>query len=332
MENSNFNFFWLISVLKKYVKSLCILFSLTIIISSLVALFLIEEKFQSSVIIYPTTTSSISQALLVEHNPYRKDVLEFGEEEHAEQLLQVLNSDEIKDSIVNRFNLFAHYEVDKSDLHHKTIMNDLYRKAVDIKKTRLNSIEISVLDKDPNVAANIANEYLDLIDFVIARIRQNRAKQSLEILEKRKQLLYQQRNNTQDSLRIYRSYGIVSTVHQIERLTEQYGIALAANNLTGADRIKQELNKLAEYSGNHDVLLRKSYEIEEELAVMEFEFDRVAIDTEYTLENKFVINRAYPADKKAYPVRWFIVFSSLVSVCIISLLSISILEALDFRK
>ena len=332
MENSNFNFFWLISILKKYIKALCLLFSFTIIISSLVALFLIEEKFESSVIIYPTTTSSISQALLVEHNPYRKDVLEFGEEEHAEQLLQVLNSDEIKDSIVNRFNLFNHYHVDKSDVHHKTIMNDLYRKAVDIKKTRLNSIQISVLDKDPKVAANIANEYLDLIDFVIARIRQNRAKQSLEILEKRKQLLYQQRNNTQDSLRTYRSYGIVSTVHQIERLTEQYGIALAANNLNGADRIKQELNKLAEYSGNHDMLLRKSYEIEEELAVMEFESDRVAIDTEYTLENKFVINRAYPADKKAYPVRWFIVFSSLVSVFIISILSISVLEAIEFRK
>ena len=332
MENSNFNFLWLISVIKKYLRVLVGLFLLTSVLSAFVSLFLIEEKFRSSVIIYPTTTSSISQALLVKHNPYRKDVLEFGEEEHAEQLLQVLHSDEIKVSIVDRFDLFDHYNINKLDLHHKTLMNEVYYKAVTIKKTKLNSIEISVLDKDPQVASDIANEYLDLIDFVIARIRQNRAKQALEILKKRKQLLYEQRNVTQDSLRIYRSYGIVSTVHQIERLTEQYGIALAANNLNGADRIKRELNKLAEFSGNHDMLLRKSYEIEEELAVMEFESDRVAIDTEYTLENKFVINRAYPADKKAYPIRWFIVFSSLVTVFIMSILFISILEAIDFRK
>ena len=332
MENSNFDFFWLISIIKKYIKSLCVIFFLTTVISVWVSLFLIEEKFKSSVTIYPTTTNSISQALLVEHNPYRKDVLEFGEEEHAEQLIQVLNSDEIKDSIINRFHLFSHYEVSQSDLHHKSIMNELYRQAISIKKNRLNAIEIIVLDKDPQIAANIANEYLDLVDFVIARIRKNRAKQALEILQKRKDLLYHQRNATQDSLKVYRSYGIVSTVHQIERLTEQYAIALAANNLNGANRIKKELNNLSEYSGNHDVLLRKSYEIEEELSLIEFESDRVAIDTEYTLENKFVINRAYPADKKAYPIRWLIVFSSLVSVFIISLLSISILESMNTNK
>ena len=332
MENSNFNFLWLISVIKKYLRVLVVLFLLTSVCSAFISLFLIEEKFKSSVIIYPTTTSSVSQALLVEHNPYRKDVLEFGEEEHAEQLLQVLNSDEIKDSIVDRFDLFEHYDINTSDLHHKTIMTEAYHKAINIKKTKLNSIEISVLDKDPQVASDIANEYLDLIDFVIARIRQNRAKQALEILKKRKQLLYEQRNETQDSLKIYRSYGIVSTVHQIERLTEQYGIALAANNLNGADRIKKELNNLAEFSGNHDVLLRKSYEIEEELSVVEFESDRVAIDTEYTLENKFVINRAYPADKKAYPIRWLIVFSSLVSVFFVAIVSISILESVETHK
>ena len=67
-----------------------------------VSLYVIQPKFKSSVVIYPTTTNSISQALLVEHNPYRKDVLEFGEEEEAEHLLQILNTDAIRDSIINR--------------------------------------------------------------------------------------------------------------------------------------------------------------------------------------------------------------------------------------
>ena len=69
---------------------------------------IITPKFKSTAVIYPTTTNSISQALLVEHNPYRKDVLEFGEELEAERLLQILNSDEMQNRIIEEFNLFEH--------------------------------------------------------------------------------------------------------------------------------------------------------------------------------------------------------------------------------
>tara|TARA_B100000579_G_scaffold402216_1_gene385281 strand:- start:3156 stop:4154 length:999 start_codon:yes stop_codon:yes gene_type:complete len=332
MKDSTFDFIWLIRLIKNNIRTLFLVGFLTIVLSSIIALFAIEEKFKSSVVIYPTTTSSVSQALLVEHNPYRKDVLEFGEEEQAEQLVQVLNSDEMRDSIVRRFDLFDHYEVNQEDVYANTIMNDLYGQAISIKKTKFNAIEISVLDKDPQVAADIANEYLVLIDFVIARIRANRALQALEVLELRKTILYQQRALTQDSLKDYRSRGIISTVHQAERLTEQYAIALAANNLSGAKRIQKELNTLAKYSGAHDVLLRKSYEIEEELALIEFESDRVQIDTQYMLDNKFILNKAYPSDKKAYPIRWLIVLSSLIAVLFVSILSLSILESVNSIK
>tara|TARA_B100000945_G_scaffold106936_1_gene84698 strand:- start:10560 stop:11558 length:999 start_codon:yes stop_codon:yes gene_type:complete len=332
MKDSTFDFIWLMRLIKNNIRILFLVGFLTSVLSSIIALFAIEEKFKSSVVIYPTTTSSVSQALLVEHNPYRKDVLEFGEEEQAEQLVQVLNSDEMRDSIVRRFDLFDHYEVNQEDVYANTIMNDLYGQAISIKKTKFNAIEISVLDKDPQVAADIANEYLVLIDFVIARIRENRALQALEVLELRKTILYQQRALTQDSLKDYRSRGIISTVHQAERLTEQYAIALAANNLSGAKRIQKELNTLAQYSGAHDVLLRKSYEIEEELALIEFESDRVQIDTQYMLDNKFILNKAYPSDKKAYPIRWLIVLSSLIAVLFVSILSLSILESVNSIK
>ena len=137
---------------------------------------------------------------------------------------------------------------------------------------------------------------------------------------------------TQDSLKQYRSYGIISITPQTERLTEQYAIALAANNLSGAQRIKKELNILAEHAGNHDMLLRKSYEIEEELSIIEFEADRVAIDTQYTLDNKFIINKAYPSDKKAYPIRWLIVLSSLISVFVFTILYLSVVESMNSTK
>lgn len=326
MKEENFDFLWFLSLCKKYIKLLCFLLVSTIIISSFISVFCIESKFQSSVIIYPTTTNSVSQALLVEHNPYRKDVLEFGEEEEAEQLLQVLNSDEMRDSIITRFNLYNHHDVNQDDEFHKTTINTIYANLVSIKKTKFNSIEIIVLDRDPVMASNIANEYLTLMDVVISRIRNKRVQQALTILETRKQILYKQRNLIQDSIQDYRLNGIISISAQVERLTEQYAIALAASNLNGARRIKQELNHIGENAGAHDMLLRKSYAIENELSKISFEADRVLIDTNYSLENKFIINKAYPADKKSYPVRWLVVFSSLISVFVFSIISISISE------
>ena len=56
-------------------------------------------------------------------------------------------------------------------------------------------------------------------------------------------MLYKERNLTQDSLQELRLYGIISITAQTERLTEQYAIALSANNLSGASRIKNELDK-----------------------------------------------------------------------------------------
>ena len=154
----------------------------------------------------------------------------------------------------------------------------------------------------------------------------------LDILENRKNLLYKKRNEIQDSLMFYRNNGIISIIPQVERLTEQYAIALSENNISGAKRIKSELNNFAKFAGPHDMLLRKSYVVEEELALIESESERLSIDATYSLDNKFTINKAFPADKKTSPVRWLIVFCSVVSVSIFYIFLTSFLYLIDEFK
>lgn len=331
MKHESSDFVWLINVVKKYIVSLCVILVLTIIFSSVVSLFCIEEKYSSSVIIYPTTTNSVSKALFAQH-VYGDDLLEFGEEEATEQLLQVLKSDEIREEIVERFDLYTFFDIDTTQSYHKSIIMKQYQNLFTFKKTKFNAIEITVLTKNAQMSSDIANESLILLDVVMNRIRSKRARQALNILEKRKALLYRARNNILDSLKEYRAHGLISVGHQTERLTEQYAIALASNNVNGAARIKKELNTLANYVDFQEMLLRKGQKIENELANMEFEADRLAIDNEYTLENKFIINKAYPADKKSQPVRWLVVFSSLVAVSILSISVMLILESSSYFK
>ena len=41
--------------------------------------------------------------------------MDFGEEEQAEQLVQILQSSRIRDKVVSKFNLLDHYEIAKND-------------------------------------------------------------------------------------------------------------------------------------------------------------------------------------------------------------------------
>ena len=93
------------------------------------------------------------------------------------------------------------------------------------------------------------------------------------------------------------------------------------------NRIQKELNIFAQNVGPMEEILRKTWKIEEELSEISITADRIRLEAEYTSNNTFVINRAVPADKKSYPIRWLIVFSSLISVFTLSMILLVILES-----
>ena len=77
--------------------------------------------FESQVILFPSTTNSVSKALLPQSNGYGdEDIFEYGDEQQAEQLLQILNSGEIRDSVIQKFDLMAHYEIDEDTKYRRT--------------------------------------------------------------------------------------------------------------------------------------------------------------------------------------------------------------------
>ena len=83
-STSLIEFFW------RWKKPLALIGVAAILISSIVSL-LIPEKFKSTVIMFPVQSNAISKALLTEDFSGKQDVLQFGEEEQAEQMLQILN-------------------------------------------------------------------------------------------------------------------------------------------------------------------------------------------------------------------------------------------------
>ena len=293
---------------------------------------IITPTFKSTAVIYPTTTNSISQALLTEHNPYRKDVLEFGEELEAERLLQVLNTDEMRNRIIEEFGLFEHYEINPEAEHANTWMTLAYNENFSFKRTELMSIKLEVLDKDPQLAADMCNRIVDLIDVVVKRIKQERAQQAIVILEDRDANLSGRLFSIHDSLEVLRSHGVLDVSVQAERLTEYYAQALSKGNTSGARALKKEFNNLVQYGGNYFRLFEELELVQEQLNAIRLEKENISVELDAQLTNRFVINKAVAADKKAYPIRWLIVVFAGLSTFIMTLVLLYINQTISQAK
>ena len=181
-EQSHFDSANLIVFLYKWRKPLLIIGLLAAITSSVIAL-MIPDKYKSTVIMFPTQTSSVSKSLLSDNAGAKHDILQYGEEEEAEQLLQVLYSDDIRSHITRKYNLMKHYGIDSTDKYKNTLLNAEYESNVTYKRTEFMSVQIDVLDEDPQMAANIANDIASLLDSVKTHMMRDRATLGLKLVE-----------------------------------------------------------------------------------------------------------------------------------------------------
>ena len=77
-------------------------------IISVIVSYQITPLFKSQVVLFAEPDASISKYLFSYNYVGRKGMLSFGEEEETQQLLQILNSNQIRDRIISKYNLMEH--------------------------------------------------------------------------------------------------------------------------------------------------------------------------------------------------------------------------------
>lgn len=309
----------------KWRKPLIIIGIATVIISSIIAL-TIQEKYKSTVILFPATTSSISKALLSENNFKQDDVLEFGAEEEAEQMLQILNSDEIRSRISEKYNLLKHYNIDADDKFKLTKLYDEFQSNITFKRTEFMSVKIEVMDINPDTAASIANDIAALHDSTKIRMQKERALQALQIVKKE----YFEKDNEikqmTDSIKILNGLGLYDYESQSEVTTEQYAIAIAKGDQRAMKALEEKLKIIANYGSSY-VSLRDDLELQrKQLNLLKTKYEGTKVDVEQILPQKFIVSNAFPAEKKSYPVRWLIVVVSTMAALLVAIIAMLLIE------
>ncbi|MBP7497038.1 MAG: hypothetical protein KA792_05175 [Bacteroidales bacterium] len=301
-------------------------FALSVILSS--PLF-ITPKFKSTVILFPTSSNALSKALVSENAGNKSDILEFGEEEQAEQLLQILYSNEIRNRIVEKFDLMNHYGIDSTSSYKMTKLYRIFKSNISFRRNEFMAVEIDVYDKDPQIAADIANEIANLVDTVKNNIQRERARFGYKIVEKEYAKICREVKTMEDSLAKLRELGINGYEIQTEMLNRQLAKEIAKNNVRGIKAIEDRLTLLTKYGGAY-VSIRDALILQnKQLSFIKAKYEEAKIDASEYLPQKFVVDFAFKAEKKSYPVRWLIV---LISICSSFIFSVIVLIILDNIK
>jgi tyrosine-protein kinase Etk/Wzc len=276
-------------------KILIIVTSAGLVVSTVIA-FLMTPLYRSTAIVFPAATSTVSFS---EQRNAKASSMDFGEEEQAEQLIQILQSSKVRDKVVQQFDLMKHYEIEPNDpnKHYKLVKE--YNSHILFVRTRYGSIQIDVLDRDPQLAADMANKIVDLIDTVKNEMVMERTVPAFEINKRKKEQLERDKEAVLDQLDSLAALGVVP----LEGRANLFQAYVEAKNPADKADFKRRIDINLEFGAVFDGLEYVRNEKIMKLADFALSYEQAESDANTQFNHKFIVERAVVADKKDKPKR-----------------------------
>lgn len=272
----------------------------------------IRPKYKSTARIYPSN-----------------NIYTFSDESESEQLLEFINSQDIKLRMIDAFNLSEVYNIPKTDPHYLTYILGEFNDNVSFRKTEYETIEITVLDTDPKRACAMCDSVVSFLDAEIRHIHRIKYQEVAHIakidMAKIKHRIDSLENKL-DTLR--RNYNILDYDSQSKEITRGMVKVMAEQkeNTTGGRELKQWMKNFAEKGGEFEIL-----QTQKRYMVHLLDSTLKVYQTGISGANKIIsygqiVQHPVVADKKAYPVRWLIVLASTFAALFLALMVILVIE------
>ncbi|MCX6245810.1 MAG: hypothetical protein NTU98_14035 [Bacteroidetes bacterium] len=252
---------------------------------------------------------------------YPSNISAYGDESLSEQMMQVLQSKEIRDSLIVKFDLPRHYGIDTKYEYYTSTMLWEYSKNVKVSKTPYDAVTIEVWDKDPKVACDMVNEMMNQYNMKLRGLHKEKFREVVNNYRtvtnyKRKEL-----DSLQDRAHeLGVKYGLLDYPMQTREVMRAY---LTGSRSGEVSRLKKNLE---EKGGDREMVSDLMLAITKDYSAFKLDYDRAVLDENrnYTYVN--VLNKPFIADKKGYPVRWVIVVVSALASFFLALIVISVIE------
>lgn len=261
----------------------------------------IKPLYKSYAVVYPVNLSPSS------------------EESATEQLLQWFNSEEVKNVVCKKFDLYKHYNIDTIGEKHQTYFNLRYKELVSINATLYESIEISVKDQDPFFSKQIVQGIIDATNDLIMSVRKQRLQEYITNNENELKISTQKIDSLKFMINsIRREYNIVDFQYQSKYISKELAKSpnLSESNAKTAEGLKIQRTELERL---RDVITSQIVTYNE----FRGNIDKYHLDYSNKISFTNVVSKPTLPDSKCYPIRSLIVavitLSSLLIACIVLL-------------
>jgi hypothetical protein len=294
------------------------------LISTLIS-FIMAPQYKSVATIFPTRSFSVSKLLIEQNIGNQEDYMQIGDEDDAEKLLQILNSDQLKRMIAEKFNLWERWKIEK-DKYSEHYLRLKWEDKIRFKRTDFNSVKVEVHDYTANGAAEIANSITDFVDSIKNQMTREVASKAFKIVEAEYNTTIKRMNQLEDSLQLLRQIGILDYKSDVESYTRSYAKALERGNNGAAKALEEKLKILKTHGGAYFQISENLRKYRFKFPVIKAKYDEAMVNMQSSLPFKFVVDRATPNEYKSRPVRWLIILISTASAFILALVLLTLGE------
>ena len=309
MERENFDFSTIIRIFKKNIK----VFIVVIIAAAALAVvfsgpYFLKPLYKSVAVVYP-----------INIKPY-------SDESETEQLLQIFQAGDIRDSVIQKFDLYQRYDIWEGGEASKHYMQLEYNDRVMSSKTSYESVLLEVFDEDPEIAKLMADEVLSQLNMKIRAFYNKRGRDRADAFKKQMDYQLVFIDSVQQQIKLLsESKGLVQYESQARELVKGYIDSYGAN--PSSERTKEMrkwLDDLQEYGSIFQSLQNVSLYATEQYGEISFKYlEYRAIGYEEVSYIDVVVSPD-TSNKKAWPVRWLIL---VLSVGIAMLITLIVLAA-----
>lgn len=311
-KNSGFDVLFIFSIANKYKIHLIVITVVSIILGIIFSSeSFIKPKYKSSGVAYPS------------------NLVPYSTESPTEQMLQLFESDEIRDELIKDFNLFKHYGIDTTDKYPLTMLYGQMSENIKIDKTKFESVEITVLDTDPAIASRLVDSLFSKMHKKARLLQREKSAEVVVILKHQLDFKKTEMDSMERALMNIRTkYGILDFENQVKAFSKVYYSEMADGKTTngGSSPIDKSMHDLLHNGGEYVSLNEHLWRVRGTYNDLKVEYENALKDLTKELTYSNIVTSPVPAEKKTYPVRSLIVIMFTCTMLILSFIVLILYE------